>query len=190
MNRTDPRRRRNRDGGRRKPSSYRHAAGAPAARSRRRGLTLIELVTGLSITTILLLGTLSAITLATRAMPNPDDAVATALNTAAALDMLAADLPYATVWTEAGEKAVTFEVADRNGDHVPETIRYAWSGTPGDPLIRTYNGQPVSIVDRVQEFTLRFENDLVRCTLQAVGDSSPRLATAFRMLNEPQQAGP
>ncbi|MGB9625033.1 MAG: PulJ/GspJ family protein [Phycisphaerae bacterium] len=191
MNRTDPRHRRNTGASRRKPSAHRHAAGAPPARSRRRGLTLVELVAGLTITAILLLGTLSAVTLATRAMPGRGDAVAATLDSAAALDMLASDLHYATSYMERSENAVTFQVADRNGDQLPEMIRYAWSGTPGDPLTRTCNGgQAVRILDQVQEFSLQYENKLVRCALRAGGNSSPRLVTGFLMLNQPEQTGP
>ncbi|HOW18326.1 MAG TPA: prepilin-type N-terminal cleavage/methylation domain-containing protein [Phycisphaerae bacterium] len=191
MNRTHPRRRRNAGASRRKPSSHRHAAGVPPARSRRRGLTLVELVAGLSITAILLLATLSAVTLATRAMPGQGDAVATALDSAAAIDMLTADLQYDTSYTEQSENAVTFSVADRNGDQLPETIRYAWSGTPGEPLTRTYNGGPaVRLVDQVREFSLQYEDKLVRCALRAGDNSSSRLVTGFLMLNQPEQTGP
>ena len=39
----------------------------------------------------------------------------------------------------------------------PETIRYAWSGTPGDPLTRQYNGGTVlNVSDYVQFFSLDY----------------------------------
>jgi hypothetical protein len=52
---------------------------------------------------------------------------------------------------------IEFSVADRDGDEVPETIRYAWSGTGGTPLTRQYNGGTVvSILTDVRQFSLTY----------------------------------
>ncbi|MBN2129397.1 MAG: hypothetical protein JW741_07865, partial [Sedimentisphaerales bacterium] len=49
-------------------------------------------------------------------------------------------------------------VADRNNDDVPETIRYEWSGAPGDPLTRQYNGGAVvEIVGNVERLDLAYD---------------------------------
>ena len=68
--------------------------------------------------------------------------------------------------------AITFDVADRNhGDPGPETITYAWAGTPGDPLTRQYNGGTiVNLQEDVQEFDLRY--DLLATTVQIPGPST------------------
>jgi hypothetical protein len=52
---------------------------------------------------------------------------------------------------------IEFSVADRNGDDVPETIRYAWSGAVGTPLTRQYNGGTlVYILTDVRQFSLTY----------------------------------
>lgn len=56
------------------------------------------------------------------------------------LGELSADLALARSFSERTATAVTFDVPDRDGDLHPETIRYAWSGTAGDPLTYQYNG--------------------------------------------------
>jgi len=56
------------------------------------------------------------------------------------LGKLTADLALALSFSERTTTAVTFDVPDRDGDLHPESIRYAWSGTPGDPLTYQYNG--------------------------------------------------
>ena len=54
------------------------------------------------------------------------------------------ELNYALSFTERPVNVVEFTVADRDGDESPEFIRYAWSGTPGDPLTRQYNGGTIA----------------------------------------------
>jgi hypothetical protein len=59
---------------------------------------------------------------------------------------LEADLEFALAFTEQSARAVTFLVPDQSGDAKLETVRYAWSGTPGDPLTRQFNGGAVAVV--------------------------------------------
>jgi len=56
------------------------------------------------------------------------------------LDKFVADVEHAISFSERTANAVTFTVPDRDGNGLPDTIRYAWSGTPGDPLTYEYNG--------------------------------------------------
>ena len=65
-----------------------------------------------------------------------------------ALVELLADLEFALAFSEKTDHALTFTVPDRDGDFISETIRYAWSGTPGDPLTRQYNGGAVATSGR------------------------------------------
>jgi hypothetical protein len=65
------------------------------------------------------------------------------------------DLQTAKSFTERTATAVTFTVPDRDGDNIDETIRYAWAGTPGDPLTYQLNGgTATTLADDVQQFNL------------------------------------
>lgn len=120
--------------------------------------TLVELVVSVAITAILFTGLTSIMVLATRALPDenrPTDQLA-ALSRVA--DQIVAELEYAQSITERSVRTLAFTVADRNGDGAQERIRYAWSGTPGDPLTREYNGaEAVSVVEHVNAFDLSYE---------------------------------
>jgi len=120
----------------------------------RSAFTLIEAVAAMAIMVVLLGGMSSAVFIAARAI---DDGQAPATLTADAADvvaMVSADLTFAIEFRELTTTAVTITVPDRDGDGVAEQIRYAWSGTPGDPLTRAYNsGLPIAIADRVDELS-------------------------------------
>ncbi len=132
---------------------------SPGART---GHTLIELAISLTIVSILLLAIGSAIMLAARAIPSPGDPASTAAGAARAADEIAADLAFALSFAERSASAVEFTVADRAGAAAPETIRYAWSGTPGDPLTRQYSGgAPAAILDDVRQFALAWDQATV-----------------------------
>ena len=122
-----------------------------------RAVTLVEMVISLSITSIILCACGSVMLLTTRAISISvaGPAVSTAVADAAA-GQVAADLKMALQITERTATAVTFTVPDRNGDSLPETLRYAWAGA-GSPLTRQYNGQPApaaSMAENVQVFHL------------------------------------
>lgn len=130
-------------------------------RNRRRvrcGFTLVELVASMTIMTILMMGMGSTMIIASRAIPDGKSSMAVATESRNVLDRLTEDLLYATSITEKAATAVTFNVADRgHGAAGPETIRYAWTGTPGDPLTLEYNGaSAVNLIDAVQNFTLSY----------------------------------
>ena len=73
------------------------------------------------------------------------------------LDEVMTDIHYALDFSERQPNAVTFTVPDRNGDSLPETIRYAWSGISGDPLTYEQNGgPPATIAEDVQQFNLDY----------------------------------
>ena len=102
--------------------------------------TLVELVLGMVVMTVVMAGAGSAILLASRAMPGGDDTLARVPRGADALQRLTDELSCAIAFTKQLPTEVEFTVADRNGDAAEETIRYAWSGTAGGALIRQYNG--------------------------------------------------
>lgn len=77
------------------------------------------------------------------------------------LDEIAIDLSLALNFTETQADAVSLTVPDRNGDGVPESIRYAWIHNEADPrqwyLARQYNGGDAKILaDDVRHFDLNY----------------------------------
>ncbi|HQL53943.1 MAG TPA: prepilin-type N-terminal cleavage/methylation domain-containing protein [Phycisphaerae bacterium] len=123
-----------------------------------RSFTLVELVISMAVATILLAGLTSAVILAAQALPGKERLADKLLQQARVLDQLVGELQYALFFAERGTRAITFTVADRNGDGSPERIRYAWSGTAGDPLTRQYNGGTVvSVLENVHQFNLGYD---------------------------------
>src|SRR5437764_3386721 len=122
----------------------------------RRGLTLAELSVSLAVMATLMVAIGSIMVLTGRAVgmsttqaaeARVDDLVAT----------MASEQRMALTITERTPVSITFTVADRDHDGQPETIRYAWSGTAGDPLTRQYNAQaPVVIAKDVQKFNINY----------------------------------
>ena len=106
---------------------------------------------------IVLIAIGSAVVVASRAIPSTASASDTAVATARMAESIAADLGSAVYLTERTASAVTFTLADRNSDGLPEVMRYAWSGTAGDPLTRQFNsGTAVTVLENVQQFVLTY----------------------------------
>lgn len=96
---------------------------------------------------MILTGRTVSITAAQAAETVTDDVIST----------MASEHRMALTITERTLTSITFTVADRDGDGAPETIRYAWSGTPGDPLTRKLNAAAPAIVARdVRKFKLAY----------------------------------
>ncbi len=130
-------------------TTFRHPAG--------RGHTLIEMVTALAVVGILLLAAASAMLVASRAV-DPDSPLRTTHAAAEAAARLAQELQVAEAFSERQSTSVAFTVADRDADGSAETIRYAWSGTAGDPLTRACNGgTAVTVIQDVHDFHLGYE---------------------------------
>ncbi|MCP4592724.1 MAG: hypothetical protein GY842_18470 [bacterium] len=109
---------------------------------------------------ILLAAMLSAIVVASHAMPDAASPAGTAIRTAEAADILVEELSSALWITDRQSNSVSFTVPDRDGDGAPETIMYSWSGTPGDPLLRKYSGGGESAEEflaDVHDFQLGYE---------------------------------
>lgn len=124
----------------------------------RRAYSLIELVVSIAISTMLLVGIGSALLIATKAN-DPSLAANQPLRdgNATAFKMLN-ELRVAQSFSERTPASVQFTIADRTGDATPETIRYAWSGTVGDPLTRQFNGgAAVTLLENVHLLTLAFQ---------------------------------
>jgi prepilin-type N-terminal cleavage/methylation domain-containing protein len=109
----------------------------------RRGFTLVELVVGMAITSVLMGAMAGAVLISTSGLNMATSAATSGSQAADAADAIARDLTLATSFTERTATAVTFTVPDRNSDNQSETIRYAWSGRANDPLTRQFNNNAV-----------------------------------------------
>ncbi|MEL7240265.1 MAG: prepilin-type N-terminal cleavage/methylation domain-containing protein, partial [Planctomycetota bacterium] len=107
--------------------------------TRPRGFTLIELVTSLAITSIVVGAIGSSIMLASRALPDSSRETDRLLAMQRALGTIAADLRYATAVRMIGGTTIEMVVRDRDQDSSAEMIVYSWNGDAGDPLTRTVN---------------------------------------------------
>lgn len=127
----------------------------------RRGATLVELLLTMSISIVLFGGIASAIMLASHALPDENDAFIAITDSAAISEQISTELYSAITVTERSPTAITFTTADRNLDNNPESIRYYWSGVPGDPLTRQYNAFPAKVVtSSVFDFNLNYNIDI------------------------------
>jgi prepilin-type N-terminal cleavage/methylation domain-containing protein len=135
-----------------------------------RGMSLIEVMIALSLSTVLLIGLHSSIHIALRSMPSADGAVQSSLQAQRIMDGLATELEATTYVTELTATSIGFAVADRNGDGFPERIRYAWTGTPGGGLTRQYNGGEVeTIANNVDQLNLTPSSKSVAETYPSTG---------------------
>ena len=174
----------------------------PPARYRP-GHTMVELVVSVVASSILLAGMGSALFVTSRATDSctaPSKAAAAAT----AATELASELRYASSFTERTATSIEFKVADRDSDGAEETIRYAWSGTQGDPLTRQYNGgSSVELLGDVhqlgfdyhthvtdEETVYRYYLTRVAVALQAGDDTGSSVNSAVRILNAPEVAAP
>ena len=100
--------------------------------------------------------------LASRALPDRKSANSSQIAATRAAERISSELTYALTVTELTANAITFTVADRDNDGVAETIRYAWSGTAGQPVTRKYKGGTAcSVLDDAREFALAFDKRAV-----------------------------
>ncbi|MFQ5730799.1 MAG: type II secretion system protein J [Planctomycetaceae bacterium] len=130
--------------------------------SRRRAFTLLELTISLFVSSILMLGLGSAIYIATQATDPDLGALRDSRESGTAAFDVMAELQQAQAFTVRTATTVEFTVADRNGDSLAETIRYSWSGKPGHPLTRRFNGgKTVTVVEDVHDWNLTYDTKTV-----------------------------
>lgn len=138
-------------------SLFANPAGANAKRVLRGGATLIEVLLSIGIAMILLAATVSMLFVAQRAVASGADAASRLAEESWAMQIITTDLSLAVAFSERTDKAVTVIVPDRTGDGQNETIRYAWSGVPGDPLTRQINGGAATVLAAsVYQFKLAY----------------------------------
>ncbi len=161
-------------------------------RPTRGGFTLIELVASLGAASVLIVGLSSTIFIALRASDTSNTPAANTLEGLVRLSDMAAELQYTHMISEQPETAITVTVPDRNDpDTNPETIRYAWSGTAGDPVTRQYNGGTVAnVVEDVHDFGVQYYQpaavvEYITIWIQVTSDSQTRVETSLPLLNQP-----
>lgn len=124
-------------------------------KARRRAFTLVEVLLALALATIVLSALQSLIMIAGRAIPDLDGVQASTVAASDALERLTGEVSVAVEVLEVSATSITFSVNDWTGDDVLETIKYAWSGVAGDPLLRAVNGGNATVlIDSVESFSL------------------------------------
>ncbi len=119
------------------------------------GVTLLELVSSLAISSILVAGLASALNVAYLSTPRRETKSTVALRMSRAIETICNDLRYATSLTQLSDNSITLTVPDRDGtDPAIEVIEYTWNAGPASPLIRTFNGQSTVILPSVEAFNL------------------------------------
>jgi len=141
----------------------------------RSGHTLVELVAALIASALLLAG-LGSVMLIARQIAYTPSAATHRLEAAKLISELDDELRLATFVTQRSTNLLEFVVADRNGDGTEERIRYEWSGTPGDPLVRSYNGgDPIVVLESVQDFQLEYVTQDITTTVETTTESAELL---------------
>ncbi|MBL8764524.1 MAG: type II secretion system protein [Phycisphaerae bacterium] len=129
------------------------------AHARSRGFTLVELAASMAIMALLTGALASIVVLSTRAAATMRSEETVRGNLDACMTLIDLDARAATQVLRRGSLELDMLVPDRNGDGDPERIRYAWSGSPGAPLRRTYNTEdPYPVSPPLQSFALAFES--------------------------------
>lgn len=130
---------------------------ATRSANRATGFSLIEVVAGMGVVSVVFLTIGSSLVLVARALPH-DSPTQSLIRTASVMDEIVADLQLAISFQQRDARSVTFTVPDRTGDNVNEVIRYSWSGTAGDPLRRSINGgTDVVMLENVTTFDLTYK---------------------------------
>jgi prepilin-type N-terminal cleavage/methylation domain-containing protein len=125
-----------------------------AARGRRRGYTLVEMIVTLSAGSIVLAGLSSTLYISSRTLSADTTASSDGSRSSLALSQITSDLRLALDFTERSSTAATFTVPDRTGDGAIDTIRYSWAGTDSPLLYQFNGGTAVTLVPTVKQFSM------------------------------------
>jgi hypothetical protein len=125
----------------------------------------------------------SALLIANRATDTATGPAAQTTDARLALERITADLNDATALAEQTNSTVAFTVADRDSDDNEDTIRYAWSAVPGEPLTRQQNSSPATpVIENVRQFELRY---LARALVTIPPEETPETVLASHGLASP-----
>lgn len=132
------------------------------------GFSLVELIISMAVMSVLAVGISSAVLVSVRSIETSSSPSACIRSAADVSNQMVRELNEALAVSERSARAVTFSVPDRDNDGVSEEIRYWWSGTPGDGLMRRYNAEPeTALLTNVFAFALSY--DLVPVPVPAMG---------------------
>jgi len=114
--------------------------------------SLMELIVSVTIMSVVLVATGSAVVLASKSLPSANSSCDLSISAAGAADQLATELHSAVSMEQYSPTMIEFTVERNAQKHI---IRYEWSGNPGDPLTRRYDGGTIiNVLDDVQDFVL------------------------------------
>mgnify|MGYP000188353895 CR=1 FL=1 len=143
----------------------------------RRGFTIIELIVSLALLAVVMLAATSLSYAAVRATPADTDGGTILARANDAMDRMCAELQVAVSFRRVERGRITFAVAGSASSDDDRVIQYSWSGTPGDPLIRTDSAGPIEHLPAVHD--LRFEVVPTGPDLDRVG----RISVQFELSN-------
>lgn len=127
-------------------------------RRRPAGMSTLEMLITLPTATVLIGAMASCVTIMMRAKSQDETLFRGVNDLAAAVDRIAFDLELATSHVSSSATHLEFVVPDRNGDSLPEQIRYEWSGTSGQNphriLIKYNQEASVPLFEGVNAFSL------------------------------------
>jgi len=126
---------------------------------------------------VLLAGLTSTLFLATKGAETNDDTMNT-LEGSWILEQITCEVQTALYFKEREENSLEFVAVDQNGDGMPDTIRYSWTGVAGDPLMRQFNSNSEeAMAEDVHGFSLSYfvqaTTDPIRIMLVMGNASSP-----------------
>ncbi len=125
------------------------------------GFTLLELVVASTTAAVLMVGLSSSLYIAAQSLDVGTGSLVETRTANTALATINRDLQSALTLSELTATSVTMSVPDRDGDDVPETIRYYWTGLGSSPLKQTYNGTTTNLAANVQSFSLAWMTRLM-----------------------------
>lgn len=125
----------------------------------RLGVTLLELMVSLPTATVLVGGMAMCITITMRAKSQDDSLFRTNTNLATVVTQMATDLESATAHVSSSATHIEFVVPDRDGDSLPEQMRYEYGGATGvnaHKVLWQYNREPRSVLsDDIGAFSIQ-----------------------------------
>jgi hypothetical protein len=126
---------------------------------RRNGLSLLEMMVTLPTATVLIGAMSMCVTIMMRAKSQDDTLFRGSYDLSTAVTQIASDIESAVSLVSSSATHIEFVVPDRNGDRLPEQMRYEWGGSSGpnaNKIFWKYNQNPLAILfDDVGAFQLQ-----------------------------------
>jgi hypothetical protein len=126
--------------------------------TRRKGYQLLELSLSLTTASVLILGLASSLAIATKSLSIASVRESSSFSSESAIARLRQDLAEAYPVQSRSATSVSLLTSDRNGDGSLDRIRYQWSGSAGDPLLRSIDAGPwLEAIRSVEDFRLGWQ---------------------------------